>query len=159
MTAIMWLLVFSTGLSAADRGAQECDEIVGLWTVRDGEARIEIRLGENGAFEGYIAWQRQPNYPDGDPEAGTPRHDRENPDPALRNRPLAGLKILEGFVYKGDHVWKNGTVYSPENGRTYKCKLTIKDADHLDLRGFIGISVLGKTEHWTRYKGKADGDK
>ena len=60
------------------------------------------------------------------------------------------LKVLKNFEYKGDGVWEDGKIYDPENGKTYSCKMTLRDSEHLDVRGFIGFSLLGRTENWTR---------
>ncbi len=82
--------------------------------------------------------------------AGQPQVDRNNPDPDLRTRPALGLQLLEGFGYSGGNVWKGGTIYDPGNGKLYKCKMTLTDPKRLEVRGFIGISWLGRTEVWTR---------
>ncbi len=81
---------------------------------------------------------------------GKEKVDRENPDPALRSRPVIGLRIFEGFTYDGDGRWKNGTIYDPASGKTYSCKIRLQDDGSLKVRGFIGISLLGRTEIWTR---------
>jgi len=57
--------------------------------------------------------------------AGRPVVDRENPNPNLRSRMLIGLQLLEGFTYIGKNVWEKGTIYNPDNGKTYKCKMTL----------------------------------
>lgn len=83
--------------------------------------------------------------------AGRPRVDRENPDPALRRRPILGLRLLEGLEHDGDGEWSGGTVYDPETGKTYKSKARLGEGgDVLHLRGYIGFSLLGRTTEWTR---------
>ena len=132
-------------------GAGE-DTLVGVWTVQSGDGRVEISKAPNGTFEGKLVWIAHPTYDEkGDPEEGKPRHDRHNPDPAQRDRPIIGLKILEGFTPAGANLWKGGTVYDPKIGKTYKCKLTLVDDKTLDVHGFLGIALLGSTEHWTRH--------
>ena len=59
------------------------------------------------------------------------------------------LTIMEGFSYNGK-IWSGGTVYDPENGKTYKCKLTLRKDGRLEVRGYIGFSLIGRTEIWTR---------
>lgn len=78
--------------------------------------------------------------------AGQPEIDRLNPDPEFKTRPLIGLNMLEDFGYSGGNVWKGGTIYDPDNGKRYKCKLTLTDPNHLEVRGFIGFSFIGRTE-------------
>jgi len=78
--------------------------------------------------------------------------DRENPDPARRNQPILGLVILRDFAFVKDGLWENGMIYDPENGKDYKCKMTLESPDVLNVRGFIGISLIGRTDTWTRVK-------
>jgi uncharacterized protein (DUF2147 family) len=73
---------------------------------------------------------------------------------------MLGLPILEGFRYVGKGKWSKGTVYNAETGKTYKAHLRLKDPDTLVLRGYIGISLIGGSTTWTRYKetgGNEDG--
>jgi uncharacterized protein (DUF2147 family) len=58
--------------------------------------------------------------------------------------------ILRGFVSTENNLWENGKIYDPKNGKDYSCKITMIDNNKLDVRGFIGISLLGRTETWTR---------
>ena len=55
-------------------------------------------------------------------------------------------------VFAKDGLWEKGHIYDPENGKDYKCKMTLASADVLRVRGFIGISLIGRTEVWTRVK-------
>jgi uncharacterized protein (DUF2147 family) len=127
-------------------------EIVGQWTVPDGETRVEIYRAADGTFEGKICWFLEPNFPAGDAEAGKPRHDRYNPDKSLQSRPLLGLVLMKGFKFDGKKKWSGGTIYDPESGKTYKGKMELDNDQTLSLRGFVGVSLLGRTEKWTRYK-------
>ena len=135
-------------------GAEDGDQIVGVWATApdevDGNAHVEI-YKNNGTYEGKIIWLEKPVYNPDDEQgmAGQTKVDRENPDAALRSRPILGLQIMSGFEYDGDDKWKKGTIYAPDDGKTYKCKMTLS-GDVLNVRGFIGISMLGRTEEWTR---------
>ena len=75
--------------------------------------------------------------------------DKNNPDKSKRNTPLMGYLLLKNFIFD-DGIWKDGTIYDPENGKTYSCKITMKDKNTLDVRGFIGISLIGRTDVWKR---------
>lgn len=133
---------------AADPGA---DAILGLWATKDDEAHVDItKSGEQ--YSGKIVWLEEPIYPPDDEQgmAGLEKVDRENPDPALQKRPILGLEIVSGFTYVGDGLWKGGRIYDPDNGKTYKSKMTLRDDGVLDVRGFIGFSLLGRTTEWTR---------
>ena len=75
-----------------------------------------------------------------------------NPDPTLRARKLIGLQLLSGFVRDDgqENVWTGVQIYSPVEGKTYSCTLTLENGKTLRVRGYIGLSVLGKTQIWTR---------
>jgi uncharacterized protein (DUF2147 family) len=144
------LLLFCTGANAQ---ATSPDTIVGKWLNQKQTAHIEI-YKTDGKYFGKIVWLKQPTYPADDKKgmAGKTKIDRENPDPAKRSQPVLGLVILRNFVFASDNLWQQGQVYDPENGKDYKCKMTLKSPDALDVRGFIGFSFIGRTENWTRVK-------
>ena len=83
-------------------------------------------------------------------EKGQIKRDSKNPDPSLRKRPLLGSEILNNFDYLGNGTWGNGTIYDPKTGKTYSCKITRLNNDQLSIRGYVGISLLGRTEIWKR---------
>ncbi len=76
--------------------------------------------------------------------------DSKNKDETLRARPLKGIAMLGGFARDGNG-WSGGTVYNPDDGGTYKGKLTPSDADHLSVRGCI-VWPLCKSQTWTRVR-------
>jgi len=76
--------------------------------------------------------------------------DTKNPEPSLRNRDLLGLIILKDFHYNNKGKWEDGTIYDPNNGKTYSCIIGMKDNHKLEVRGYVGISLFGRTEEWTR---------
>ena len=65
------------------------------------------------------------------------------------NQPVLGMEILSGLQKNGKQ-WTGGRVLDPEDGKTYKCKITLKDESTLNLRGYIGIPALGRTQTWHR---------
>ncbi|HEY0110845.1 MAG TPA: DUF2147 domain-containing protein, partial [Fibrella sp.] len=79
-----------------------------------------------------------------------PKLDSKNPEANLKSRPLLNLNIMTGFSYDGSNVWDDGKIYNPEDGKTYSCKMTLKNPNTLDVRGYVGISLIGKTQTWTR---------
>lgn len=129
------------------------DAIVGTWEVADGSGRIEI-FHCGGKYCGRIAWLQEPVYGPGDPGgmAGKPLVDRENPRPELRSRPQLGLQIMEGYTFRGNDFWDDGSIYNTENGRTYRSTIALLASDRLKLRGFIGIPLLGGSTVWKRYR-------
>ena len=129
----------------------DADSILGSWNTADRNAKIEIyKCGPE--YCGRISYLKEPNFSPRDKGgmAGLPRVDRNNPEPQLRLRPLLGLSLIEGFHYAGNNTWKGGRIYNPEDGRKYKAKITLSQGNRLKLRGFVGMSLLGRTETWTR---------
>lgn len=138
---------------AAPALAQDADSIVGTWLNGEGTAHVEI-YNEGGKYSGKIVWLKEPVYPADDPKgmAGKTKVDRENPDPARRNDPTLGLRMLRDFRFDKPGHWRDGHIYDPKNGKDYKCKIAMETPDVLKVRGFIGISLIGRTDTWTRVK-------
>jgi uncharacterized protein (DUF2147 family) len=133
--------------------AVNADSILGVWNSPSdvGAAHIEV-YKDGDKYFGKIVWLERPVFSPKDAEAGKPKVDRRNPDPKLRTRPVMGLVILTGMQYSGDNEWKNGTIYAPDKGKTYKCQAKLGSDGVLHLRGFIGFSMFGETRDWTRVK-------
>lgn len=150
--AFLLALAFLFLVSATAR-AQNADAIVGKWWNTKKTAHIEITKA-SGKYYGKIVWLKEPVYPADDKKgmAGKTKVDRENPDPSRRNQPVLGLQVLRDFTFNGSQ-WESGNIYDPENGKDYRCKMWFEAGDVLKVRGFIGISLLGRTETWTRVKG------
>jgi uncharacterized protein (DUF2147 family) len=93
-----------------------------------------------------------PSYPEDSKDGvpGTPKLDRKNPDLSLKAKPILGLEIVHDFIYNGDGKWVDGRVYDPKNGKTYRGKMTVVAPNQLDLLGFIGVPLLGRTTTWTK---------
>ena len=125
--------------------AQSADAILGSWVNPSGEDHILI-YKKGTKFFGKLDWIKHPND-----EHGNPKTDYKNPDKALQTRPDLGLELLKDFTYQGEAVYENGTIYDHKSGKTYSCKMTL-EGNTLRIRGYIGISLLGRTEIWTRLK-------
>jgi uncharacterized protein (DUF2147 family) len=138
-------------ISPVPAWAANPDDILGVWNTEDMKAKVEI-FKCAAEYCGKIISLKDPDYPAGSKEGtpGTPKVDHNNPDPALRSRPVLGLQFMNDFAHAGDNVWKGGKLYDPEKGKTYSGKMTLVSPSQLDLRGFIGISLLGRTSRWTR---------
>ena len=140
--AVLILLLIVFNFSA---WAQKADAILGSWANPNGQDHILI-YKHGDKFFGKLDWIKVPND-----ENGKPKTDKNNPDPALRSRPDLGLELLKDFTFDGDDVYSGGTVYDPKNGKTYSCKMTL-EGNALKIRGYIGISLFGRSEIWTRVK-------
>ena len=126
------------------------DAVLGVWHTTDDKSQVKI-FKRNNHYFGQITSLTQPNWPADDKlgMAGKPKTDRRNPDPKHRDRPIAGLEFMTDFEFAGKNHWNDGFIYDPENGKTYKCKMTLI-ANKLEVRGFIGFSLFGRTVVWTR---------
>ena len=139
------LALFLVSLLVTGRAlAAEADAVVGEWYTKDSKALVQI-YKQGDVYNGRIVWLKEPMNDD-----GTPKLDTNNPDEAKRSQPIIGLNLVKGFTYKGNNKWVNGTIYDPDNGKTYKCKMDLNDDGSLKVRGFIGVSLIGRTQVWNR---------
>ena len=119
-------------------------DIVGEWYNAEKDA--VITLFEDGEkVSGKITWMLHPND-----ENGNPKTDPLNPEEELRSRARLGMVMMHGFAYDEDNIWDDGELYDPKKGKTYSGMMTLKDANTLDLRGYIGFSFIGRSSTWTR---------
>ncbi|MBL6454578.1 DUF2147 domain-containing protein [Belnapia sp. T6] len=110
--------------------------------VEDDVAIVVTHCG-SGSLCGQIAWLRVPLD-----ETGRPKPDLKNPDPALRDRPLCGPTVLDGLLpVPGEPGrWNAGSFYDPQDGRTYGLTATLRSADVLVARIYIGMPFLGSNQ-------------
>ena len=131
-------------LGQAARSQAKADDIVGYWQTKGkNPAKIQIYKTDD-RYHGKIVWLTEAS------ENGKPKVDKKNPDLSKRGQPIVGLPILSGFKFDGNDEWEEGKIYDPESGKTYSCYLSLKDKNTLKVRGYIGVSLLGRTEYWTR---------
>ncbi len=145
------IIILAMLLTASFVSAATGDDVLGVWDNQEKDAKIEIyKCGER--YCGKIVSLKVPDYPEGskDGTPGTPKLDHKNPDPKLQSTPILGLVIVHDFVYDSANKWVDGKVYDPKSGKTYSGKMTLVSTKQLDLRGFIGISLIGRTAIWTR---------
>lgn len=115
------------------------DDVKGIWLTQKKDGKFEI-FERNGKFYGKLIWGKTPG-----------KLDDKNPDPKLRKRKLVGSEILTGFEWDGDQ-WVDGEIYDPREGDFYSCEMWLEDKNTLKIRGYVGISLFGKTVTWTRVK-------
>jgi uncharacterized protein (DUF2147 family) len=116
------------------------DDIVGLWFTEDKDAKIKI-YPQDGKYFGKIVWHKT------GPEISP--YDENNPDEELRKQKKIGLVMLRDFEYD-DGEWEDGKIYDPKSGKTYSCVMKLNDDGSLYVRGYIGVSFIGRTTNWTR---------
>ncbi|WP_111745894.1 DUF2147 domain-containing protein [Salinisphaera orenii] len=114
------------------------DAITGVWQTES---------------KGYVQiYKRDSDYVGravGDAE-GKPRYDKNNPDKSKRGRPLLGVRLIRHLKHDSGSNYHDGEVYDPDNGKTYSLAGELVNRDTLHLRGYVGISLFGKTQTWHR---------
>ena len=140
---VIYLVIFASCAGGATSiRAAETTSPIGLWKNED--ATFEI-FENGGKLSARIVALREPKTPQGQEKT-----DIHNPDQSKRDRPIIGLVFMSGFSRKSETRWDNGTIYDPKSGSTYSCFMELDSPDRIKVRGFIGISLIGRTEVWTR---------
>ena len=113
-------------------------DFLGKWLSPSKKGVVETFVQGNKLF-GKLIWVQ------------SERKDIYNSDKSLRNRDVKGLLLFSNFTWS-DNQWVDGKIYDPEGGSTYSCKMWLsEDKQTLNVRGYIGISIIGRTEKFTRY--------
>jgi uncharacterized protein (DUF2147 family) len=146
----MWtLLAFALlALVSPSAAAGSGEALEGRWLTQGQSAVVEIYGCGDGAVCGRLLWFRMKPV---DREHNPQVADIHNPDPALRGRPLCGLTIMRGFRANGPDHWEGGSLYDPESGHTYTGRISLNPDGTLNLRGYVGIPLFGRSEQWTRF--------
>lgn len=139
-SVMMLALVLVCSLAAK---AQSPKAITGLWWNAEKTAKVEV-YEEGGKYYGKIVELVEPN------ENGKPKTDKENPNDNLKSRPLKGLVILTDLEHDSGNEFEDGEIYDPKSGKTYSCNAELVNNNQLNLRGYIGFSLIGRTSTWTR---------
>jgi uncharacterized protein (DUF2147 family) len=130
-------LLLSVAITGIAQTTPATDNITGLYWSPKKDAKIEI-YQKAGKFYGKSVW------------VASPKKDFKNPDKTLQTRDVLGIELLNGFTYK-DGSYADGTIYDPQSGKTYDCKMSL-NGNNLKVRGYIGISLFGRTENFERIK-------
>ncbi|MCP4137306.1 MAG: DUF2147 domain-containing protein [bacterium] len=117
--------------------AGNCDTVLGVWLVPKKDAKITIKKC-GSQYCGNITWLKDEND-----------LDTKNPEEKLRKRKVLGIKLLWRFKCD-DGEWTGGKIYDPDSGKTYSCKMWMKGNNKLNVKGYVGISLFGRSEVWTR---------
>ena len=120
--------------------SQNGDVIIGTYMTNKNEGMVEVSK-KGTKYYGILTWTKTPG-----------KLDTNNPDVKRQTDKLAGKEILKDFDFNGKDLWSNGTIYDPKNGKTYSCKITRDEKGNLNVRGFIGVSMLGRTAFWVKVK-------
>lgn len=107
--------------------SDEAEKIVGIWFTDDKTSKIQIYKNENQYF-GKIIWMAS-------------KASKEE----LKIKPKVGYQIFKKFTFEGKNVWSGGQVSDPRSGMTVSGKMTLKDENTLNVRGYVGAPMFGKT--------------
>lgn len=141
----MFALLAFVAIATTTFAQNEADALLGVWQNGEGTGHIKIeKIGTK--YYGKIMWLKEPI----DPETGKAKLDKKNPDASKQSTPLLGCRILRDFKFSGNKLWDGGMIYDPKKGSDYKCKITMTNNNTLDVRGFIGVSLIGRTDTWRR---------
>lgn len=140
-----WLCLALACTTVISAFAQQATDILGTWLNEEGDAKIEVyREGE--AFFGKLIWIK-----DYETLPKERQLDSKNPDPKLRTRSKLGMILMHDLVFDEDE-WTDGEIYDARSGKLYSLTATLDGKDKLDLRGYVGVSLFGRTSSWTRVK-------
>jgi uncharacterized protein (DUF2147 family) len=127
------------GALLASSASGAVPDVTGNWVTEDKTALVAItRCGASVCGRVAKALVIKP---------GHPKTDVHNPDPALRSRPIIGMTILSGFSPSGGQ-WKNGRIYDPESGKSYRSVLRLEADGSLKVSGCIVFFC--QAQRWTR---------
>jgi len=123
----------------------QSESIHGLWLEKK-KAKVAVWIENCGnQICGHIYWLKKPLD-----DNGLPKRDPNNINPDLRDRLLCGMTLLTEFTPDKQNSWHDGNIYNPSNGQTYKSTITFASDGSLNIRGYVGISLFGKTSTWIR---------
>ena len=141
--ATLLFLIGSTSLSAGTWASDaKLAQAAGNWLTEPRDGIIQVTVAADGKMEGRIVGGNHPGLAD-----------EKNSDPTRRKLVLRGQVIMRDMKYDGDGHWSGGTIYDPKKGREFKCQVELLAAGALKVRGYVGISLFGISQTWTRYTG------
>jgi uncharacterized protein (DUF2147 family) len=120
------------------------DPAHGYWLTENRKAIVRIAPC-GGDTCGRMVWVE--NAVD---DSGRPKRDSKNTDVAKRQRTICGLELVGGLSRADEGAWQDGWLYNPRDGGTYSAEIRAVSQSELEVRGYRGVSVLGKSQIWTR---------
>jgi uncharacterized protein (DUF2147 family) len=136
-------LIVSTLLNSSIASEYKASDIIGTWLSEKKDGVIKVSLNE-GTFRGHLIAFKKDKV-----DLGKVSLDKNNPDEKLKTRKLRGIEMFWGFKFDDDE-WSGGKIYDPISGKTYKSYMSLDGKDTLNLRGYVGIPLFGRTSVWTR---------
>jgi uncharacterized protein (DUF2147 family) len=121
----------------------QADKILGIWVPAKGTSQVRIFKATNGMYYGKVEWL----------DTDKDKLDVKNPKESERNKKIWGLMVLKDFNYNAAKKrWEGGTVYDPDNGKTYDSYMWFDSDDNImTLKGYVlGMRFIGRAEDWKR---------
>ena len=112
----------------------------GAWFIDGTGVAVQI-FDCSGLLCGRIIWLAK-----GRDTAGQPTRDNKNQDAVFRQRPLCGLTVIQGLEPAGLDHWNSGSLYNPDDGRTYRISAELRSADVFVARVYLGLPLFGETK-------------
>ncbi|TDO83229.1 uncharacterized protein (DUF2147 family) [Flavobacterium chryseum] len=138
--------MLSIGFFILTVGSIHSQSVVGKWKTIDdetGEAKSIVEIYEkSGKIYGKVV------------DILRDKHKKDvcsKCEGAEKNKQILGMVIINGLKKDGNE-YSGGTILDPTTGKKYKCYITLDSADKLKLRGYVGISIMGRTQYWARAK-------
>lgn len=137
-------LALTAALMACALPAQAAEPVHGDWLTQSGSAKVRVApCADKARLCGVVVWLKAPVD-----KAGRPTTDANNPDPALRTRPVVGLQLIRDFKPAANGRWTDGRIYDPQTGRTYASKLSLNPDGTLKVEGCLAVVCQAQT--WKR---------
>ncbi len=137
------LMFFCTLMLSTMVAFAQADKIVGTYKMNRNGVNSKVKIyKKNGGYQAQVIWVDNLKMPD-----GSTRLDEKNPDPAKRSTPANQIIIVEKVTYS-DGEWKDGRIYDPTKGKTYKAVIDFKDDKTLRVKGYLG--PFHESMYWTK---------
>lgn len=142
---VLALSAFILTLTSLSAQAADAPDPTGLWLTENKRSVIKVDTCDAGIC-GKIYWIIKDGM----------TIDSKNPDPKYRDKPMCGLQILSGFKQnpKNAKVWEGGKIYKADEGDVYNATVSVTGPNTMNVRGYVGVPLFGKSQNWTRVDGK-----
>ena len=142
-----FLMMLFCGLMAIGSvsAQQKADDIIGTYKTKHNgvNSKVEVKKVGDG-YRAQVIWVDNLKKED-----GSIRMDDKNPDKAKRNTPANQIVLIEKVTFDAEKgEWRNGQIYDPTRGKSFKVRLSFKDATTLKVRGSWG--PISETMYWTK---------
>lgn len=132
MRMMIAALAVAAGIVGLAGTADANEKATGIWRLDNGKVTVKVTPCGNNLC-GTVVGLKRPRD-----KKGRPRLDKENPNAALRSRPVIGLTILSNMKPDGENRW-NGTIYNPDDGNTYRSKMKLQNGNTMKVEGCVAV--------------------